>query len=139
MAFITIQDLNTHYYDEHANIITRDDDTIITAAIDGAIQEAKGYLGAYDREAVFAKIGVERNALLLIFVKDIAVWHFINLSNAGTDYDARENRYKRAIDWLKSVQRGDVTPDLPKVQGTDGKPESGTIIFGSNAKKNQHF
>lgn len=138
MAFITIEDLRTHYYDEHANIITRDDDTIITAAIDGAIQEAKGYLGAYDREAVFAKVAEERNALLLIFVKDIAVWHFINLSNAGTELSLRENRYNRAIDWLKSVQRGDVSPDLPKKE-EDGKPTGGNIIFGSNAKKNQHF
>ena len=46
---------------------------------------------------------------------------------------------KGRLTWLKSVQRGDVTPDLPKVQGTDGKLEGGTIIFGSNAKKNQHF
>ena len=138
MAFITTEDLRTHYYDEHANIITRDDDTIITAAIDGAIQEAKGYLGAYDREAVFAKVDQERNALLLIFVKDIAVWHFINLCNAGTELALRESRYNRAIDWLKSVQRGDVSPDLPKKE-EPGKPTSGNIIFGSNAKKNQHF
>ncbi len=139
MAFITIEDLRTHYYDEHASIITRDDDTILLAAIDGAIQEAKGHLGAYDRDAVFKKVDTERNALLLIFVKDIAVWHFINLCNAGTELDLREKRYNRAVDWLKSVQRGDVSPDLPKVEDEDGKPKGGTIIFGSNPKKNQHF
>lgn len=138
MAFITVEELKTHYYRETVDLITRQDDTIVVAAIDGAIQEAKGYLGAYDREAVFAKAAAERNALLLIFVKDIAVWHFITLSNAGTDYQARENRYNRAVDWLKSVQRGDVSPDLPKKE-EDGKPTGGNIIFGSNAKKNQHF
>lgn len=139
MAFITVEELKTHYYRETVDLITREDDTIVTASIDGAIQEAKGYLGAYDREAVFAQVSTERNALLLIFVKDIAVWHFINLGNAGTDYQNRENRYNRAIDWLKGVQRGDVTPDLPKQIDESGKPTADGIKFGSNPKKNQHF
>lgn len=138
MAFITVEDLKTHYYDEHADIVTRNDETIIIAAIDAAVQEAKSYLAAYDRKAIFAQSGENRNALLLTFVKDIAVWHFINLCNAGTELELREKRYNRAVDWLKAVQRGDVSPDLQKVECGD-KPSGGNIIFGSNQKKNQHF
>lgn len=86
---------------------------IVAAAIDAAIEEASGYLGAYDRKKIFGTEGDERNALLLIFVKDIAVWHFINLCNAGTDLQLRQDRYERAVAWLKSVQRSEIKPNLP--------------------------
>ena len=75
------------------------------AAIDAAIAEAKGYLTRFDCTRVFSASGNKRNQLLLIFVKDIATWHLINLCNAGTDLKFRQDRYERAIDWLKAVQR----------------------------------
>ena len=79
MAFITPKELETHLYKENIEAISREDETILTAAIDAAVQEAYGYLGAYDRKKIFEATGSQRNALLLIFVKDIAVWHFVNL------------------------------------------------------------
>lgn len=139
MAFLTSDELKTHLYAENISVITRDDDTILTAAIDGAVQEAKGYLGGYDVKAIFEAEGAERNTLLLIFIKDIAVWHFLNLCNAGTDLRLRQDRYERAVDWLKAVQKGNVTPDLPKTKDESGNNTGGIIIFGSNPKKNQHF
>lgn len=139
MAFLTPNELKTHLYAENVDVITQNDDTILTAAIDAAVQEAKGYLGGYDVNAVFAATGEDRNSLLLIFVKDIAVWHFVNLCNAGTDLSLRQDRYERAIDWLKAVQKGNVTPDLPKAVAEDGTPTGSIIIFGSNPKRDQHF
>lgn len=136
--FLSTEELKTHLYEENVSVISRDNDAILTAALDGAIAEAKGYLAAYDRVAIFTSEGSERNALLLIFVKDIAVWHFINLCNAGTELELRQNRYNRAIDWLKSVQRGDVSPDLPTKEDEAGNT-IGIIKFGSNPKRNQHF
>ncbi len=141
MAFLTPQELNTHLYDENIDIISRGDETIMTAAIDAAVQEAWGYLGGYDREKIFNAEGEQRNNLLLIFIKDISTWHFINLCNAGTDLELRQNRYDRAISWLRQVQKGDITPNLPVVDNDgDGKPDTaGEYIFGSNPKRSQHF
>ncbi|MFV0505762.1 MAG: phage protein Gp36 family protein [Bacteroidales bacterium] len=142
MAFITSTDITTHLYSEQVDNISREDKTILTSAIDGAIAEAKGYLSAYDIDTIFKATGRRRNALLLIFVKDIAVWHFINLANPATDYEAREARYKRAVEWLKGVQKGDVVPDLPKLETDtdgDGKPDSGAVLSGSNPKRQNHF
>lgn len=90
MAFITAEELETHLYKENIDTISREDETILTAAVDAAIEEAYGYLGAYDRKKIFEATGGQRNPLLLIFVKDIAVWHFINLCNAGCDLELRE-------------------------------------------------
>ena len=110
-------------------------------AIDAALQEAYGYLGAYDRKKIFEATGSQRNALLLIFVKDIAVWHFVNLCNAGTDLQLRQDRYERAVAWLRQVQKSDIKPNLPIIdEDGDGKPDTaGEYIYGSNPKRNQHF
>lgn len=141
MAFITPEELKTHLYRENVDVISREDDTIITAAIDASIQEAWGYLGSYDRDRIFSAKGDGRNPLLLIFVKDIAVWHFINLCNAGTELELRQDRYDRAISWLRQVQKGEVTPCLPVIDNDgDGKPDTaGQYMFGSNPKRSQHF
>ena len=109
-------------------------------AMDAAVQEAAGYLGAYDRAKIFNQ-PKQRNELLLTFVKDIAVWHFVNLCNAGAELELKEKRYDRAIAWLRQVQKGEVTPSLPRADNdNDGKPDgSNEYIFGSNPKRNQHF
>ena len=109
----------------------------VVAAIDAATQEARGYLAAYDRDTIFAQEDSARNVLLLTFVKDIAIWHLINLCNAGTDRTLRQDRYERAISWLKGVMKGDITPDLPKLETSSDNP--GIISYGSNPKRSQHF
>ena len=139
--FITQEELKTHLYAENVRLIQGEDTTILTAAIDSAIAEAKGYLAHYDRRVLFEAKGAKRNALLLTFVKDIAVWHFIVLCNAGADLEFRRFRYERAIAWLRAVQKGEVVPDFPPLdEDLDGKPDPpGEYIFGSNPKRHQHF
>lgn len=142
MAFITPEELKTHLYQENIDVIARNDETILIAAIDSAIAEAYGYLGSYDREKIFNATGDERNALLLTFIKDMAVWHFMSLCNAGTDLQLRQDRYDRAISWLKAVQKSEVKPNLPVVDDSnnDGNPDGAKeYIFGSNPKRTQHF
>lgn len=139
MAFLTATELKTHLYAENIDVITRSDTTITLAAIDAALAETKGYLGAYDVDVIFSKTGSQRNALLLVFVKDIAAWHLIVLSNAGVELQFRQDRYERAISWLKSVQKGDINPDLPKATDELGNTTGDTIMSGSNKKRNQHF
>jgi phage gp36-like protein len=137
--FLSVPELYTHLYDEIVDNISRCDESIPLHCISAAISEAKGYLAArFDVPAIFDAEGEERNELLLIFVKDIAVWHFVNLGNTCTDLDLREKRYDRAIAWLKGVQKGDISPDLPlKDESHDGFIP--TIAWGSNPKRDQHF
>lgn len=141
MAFLSPEEMRTHLYKENIDIIARDDKTIVAAAIDAAIEEASGYLSSYDRERIFAAVGDKRNALLLIFVKDIAVWHFVNLCNAGTDLQLRQDRYERAVAWLRSVQKSETKPNLPLAEGAEGEsiPAVGEYIYGSNPKRYQHY
>jgi len=133
--FLSNEEMKTHLYSENVDAISGGDETIMTAAIDSALQEAKGYLEAYDKDAIFSAEGANRNSLLLTFIKDIAAWHFLVLGNAGTEFKLRQDRYDRALIWFKSLRKGDVSADLP-VQDPD---TSGLIIFGSNPQKGQHF
>jgi phage gp36-like protein len=137
--FLENSELKTHLYSDNVDVITRGDITIVQAAIDAAISEAKGYLGAFNCEAIFTATANERNALLLTFVKDIAAWHLLNLCNAGSDLKLRQDRYERAVEWLKQVQKGNVSPDLPVAVETDGSTKTPGISFGSNLKRENHF
>lgn len=139
--YLTIDEMRTHLYREDVDLISGGDDTIMTAAIDAAVAEMRGYLGKFDRDKIFSARGEERNALLLMFAKDIAAWHFLVLCNVGSDLDFRHGRYARAIDWLKEVQKGNVSPDLPMPDADgDGKPDQPTTyLFGSNKKRNNHY
>lgn len=134
--YLSSEEMKTHLYAENVDAVSGGDDTIMTAAIDAAVQEAKGYLSAYDKETIFNTAAGQRNGLLLVFVKDLAAWHFLVLCNAGVELKLRQDRYERAISWLKAVQKGDITPDLPIKE-----PDSGTgiIKYGSNPQRGQHF
>jgi phage gp36-like protein len=133
--WFTKEELATHMNISDIDVITEGDDTLVTAAIDGATAEAKSYLGAFDTSTIFSAAGSNRNAILLIFVKDIAAWHLVVLSNYEADLEFREKRYNAAIAWLKGVQKGNITPDLPVADSS----VTGRITYGSNEKREQHF
>ena len=120
MAFITPKELETHLYKENIEAISREDETILTAAIDAALQEAYGYLGAYDRKKIFS-----------FACRHVDV----------CDLQLRQDRYERAVAWLRQVQKSDIKPNLPIIdEDGDGKPDTaGEYIYGSNPKRNQHF
>lgn len=141
MTYLSAEELATHLYPEQIEVISRDDDTLLLVAIDAAISEAKGYLPAYDTHAIFTAQGEHRHALLLLHIKDIAVWHFITLCNAGCDLELRRFRYERAIEWLRGVQKGNITPDLPKPdRDGDGLPDTPAVyLHGSNPKRRNHY
>lgn len=104
------EDLKTHLYNEQITAISRNDTELIDEAIAAAEGEAKGYLSRYDIDFIFSQVGNARDKILLMWLKDIATWHFITLANANADMEFRETRYKDGIAWLKNIQSGKVVP-----------------------------
>jgi hypothetical protein len=151
MAFLTQAELKSHLYDEQVGEIVRGDTAIVPAGIDAGILEMKGYLAAYDITTIFAATGANRNALVLLFLKDIVVWHIITLCAPDIEYKIREERYKRAIQWLRDVQSRKNLPGLPTITtgvdaisgdtthsgGYGGFNASGT--WGGNRKRNNQL
>ena len=136
--YITTDEVTTHLIVETIEAISDGDSTMLQAAIDAAYVEVKSYLSAFDVASEFSKTGADRNALLIVFVKDVAVWHFINICNVNTDLKLRAKRYDDAKSWLIAVQKGNVTPDLAKSPSTD-TTSTQQITFSSNPKRGQHF
>ncbi len=138
--YITIEELKTHLRDETIGAISGSDETLLTMAIKGAEAEMKGYLRKYDVDAIWEKTGDDRDDLLMIWLKDIAVWHYINISNPGVDFAIRERRYNAAIAWLKGVQKGDIDPAFPLPKDTEtGENENTTpFLIGSNPKRENY-
>lgn len=144
MAYLTPQEINTHLYDEVVAEISRDDLTKLQIAINAAIAEAKGYLKQYDADTIFAANVDDRNPILLLYVKDIAVWHFIVISNPAVEWQARKDRYDLAIKWLEKVQAGKTNPDLPLPpdpvdEAGNAQSAENFLKWGGNKKRNSHF
>jgi phage gp36-like protein len=140
MAFLTTAELATHINIEIVNEISRNDNTKLQDAIDAGIDEAKSYLSDYDVATVFAATGNARNKILLLFVKDIAVWHYIQLANPNIDMQLRLDRYEKAIAWLKMVQKGNAVPNLPIAPIPDGASEANNFItYGSKEKRELNY
>jgi hypothetical protein len=87
MAYLTTAEVSSHLYNEVVAEIERNETTkpLLQQAIDAAIAEVKSYLSAYDIAAIFEAIDGNRNAILLLYTKDVAVWHFIQLANPAVE------------------------------------------------------
>lgn len=139
--FLTKEDLTTAVDEELIDAISRDDDNKIQPAIDGAIEEIASYLSDFDTTDILSKTGEERHALILIYAKDIAIWHFIVLANPNIEISLRQKRYDAAIAWLNRVQKRAVVPrELPL------KPTTGTnagvarvVTTTAQPKRNNYF
>ncbi len=132
MSYIEIEELKTHAYDEEIKEIIRQDETIALAAIDMAQEFAESKLMKhYDIEAIFSQTGTERSPLLIKFIKDIAIWEIIGLSNPSIDYEDKKLRYQDAVNWLTAVYKG-MPANFPR---KEEEVSSSSFAFKSNPKR----
>ena len=139
MAYLTKDELGSNLYPEIIDEISRMDDTKVSTAITAAISEASSYLSAFDVTAIFNATGDDRNAIVLLYVKDIAIWHYIQLANANIEIDLRMERYKFAIKYFEKVQSGKSVPNLPYVSVEAPAQAENFIKWGSNTKRHNYF
>lgn len=139
MPFLTPNEVGTHLYGEITNEVNRGDATILQSAVDAAVDEASSYFSNYDVPAIFAATGTARNNILLLFLKDMAVWHYIQLANPAIEMELRLKRYERAIEWCKGVQSGKVVPGFPIPQTDPPGNENNFIKSGSSPRRPTYF
>lgn len=138
--FVSPDEIYTHLYPESVRAISGNDERLLLSALSGAISEVKLYLHKYDLEKLFATTGDKRDDLLLIWIKDVAVWHYINIANPNIDYEDRYRRYQFALGSLKDIQKGNAVPDFPLKEDENGNPENTSgIMIGSNPPRTQHI
>lgn len=150
--FTTIDDLKTHIYQYQIQQISEGNLDVVLRAIATAEEEVKSYFYTnakkeyldgrlrYDVEAIFSKQGAERHPLIVNTVVTVAVWHIIVLSNPDIIHDTIKDRYDRAIDWLKKINKGEISlGNLPLLKDDESQPNennSQPFSFGSRLKFN---
>lgn len=138
--FITKEEIYTHLYPESIKSISGQDEDDLIFAMDAAIGEVKSHLHAYDTDKLFGAEGKDRNAYLLLLVKNIGVWHYINKANPNINYNDRLYRYEMAKKDLVDIQNGKSMPDFPKREDEQGNSiDTSGIMIGSNPKREQHI
>ena len=148
--FLKKEDLKNNIYSYQVEQITEGDESIVLQALDTAEQEVKSYFYTndkkeyldgrpqYDAEAIFAKRGEERNALVVSLCLSVAKWYIVDLCNADIIYDHAKERYDRAIEYLKRLAKGEVNisslPILPRTEETE--KQIIPFVYGSRTKFN---
>lgn len=122
--FIQIEDYDASIHREILDALLRADSAcydpqIIEICENRAVAEMRAYLNkTYDCDAIFSAKGEERHPLVLMFAIDISIYHIFSQHNPYKIAKIREERYKRAVEWLKGVMEGDLTiegaPRLPE-------------------------
>ena len=97
------------------------DPQIVEICEDRAIAEMRSYLDKiYDCDKIFNANGSERHPLILMFALDVTIYHIFCQHNPYKMSKIRQDRYDRAIEWLKGVMNGDVTIDgAPRLPDDD--------------------
>lgn len=115
--FITTEDYDASIHKEILDALLRDgtddyDPQIIEICEDRAVAEMRSYLSkVYDCDTIFQATGSDRHPLILMFALDIAIYHIFCQHNPYKMSKIRQDRYDRAIEWLKGVMNGDATID----------------------------
>ncbi len=138
--FITQEDYGASIHAEILDAVTRSDASIVEICQERAIAEMKGYLAKrYDIDKVFSAQGEGRNQLVLMMAIDIAIYHIFSAHNPRTISEVRVERYKRALEWLRRVRRGDEDINgLPELDA-EGQEQSSQYLFRSNSKRNNYI
>lgn len=111
MSLLTTSDFNSRVRSELIAVIDRDDEGFLQTAINAAEGEAKGYLGIYNTDVLFSQAGSNRDSTLVMYLKDITLWHLCAIANPNINWEDIKLRYEDAIRWLKGIQAGKITPD----------------------------
>jgi phage gp36-like protein len=132
MAFIVKADFYSIIRQLRLEQMTDSTDPIIEQAISESVAMVKSYLFAiYDTEGVFAKTGTERDILMMLFCKNIAVYLLHKrLPNVMMPENVKDD-YTETKRQLEQVAKGIIDLDLPRKSELD---PNGDGVLEENTK-----
>lgn len=135
MIYLTADDLSQQIKQDQLDILTGSTTALQDKAEITAMSEMESYLRQrYDVIVLWALTEDERPGIIVTYLVDIALYHLHSRINPRKIPDLRMDRYDNAIDWLKRVARGELSPNLPLL--VDGADE---IRWGSNQKLDHYY
>lgn len=139
MTLISKADLLPFIEQDDLDTISQDSDSNIDSAIKQAEEQAKEYIRhRYDIDAEFVKEGDQRNLNLVSKIIDIALFYLHKAVPSNSIPERRLFFYQEAMEWLKEVQKGKVTPDLETLKDETNTTIPTSFLYGSNTKIGTH-
>jgi phage gp36-like protein len=139
MPFINKSDYFKQIKEEVFDQIIEDSNQIRLDAELAGQSEMESYLrDRFDVAQIFNKTGAARHPLILLYLIDIVLYHIHSRINPINIPDIRQVRYDNAIEWLKKVSKGEISPDLPTKEDEEGNTAT-LWKMGSNKKFNSEY
>lgn len=112
MAFLAKTDFKFSIDLSVLDNLTGSDDTIIDELSAEAVTEMKSFLNSrYDVTVIFNAIGTARDKTIVMYCKDIALYHIHSLYNLRVIPAIRLNRYNHALQWMQDVCEQKINPE----------------------------
>lgn len=129
MSWLTPEDYDVAIDRNSLDAMLKGKPQLLDKAEQAAISEAKSYLGEYDTERIFSQTDVRHEKLVSV-ITNISIYNLCASLPARAADEVRRQRYEDAVAWLKGVQSGAVTPDLPHREEPSGEDGSGMLLGG---------
>jgi phage gp36-like protein len=141
MAFISQSDYKSQIRDARLNQMIDNDPTVLTLVESEAVATVKNKLFQwYDVTTIFSETGEDRDALVLLWCKRVALYILHGrLPNAMIPKHI-EDDYKETTDWLAEISKGNVAVDLPyKTEDSngDGTADRSKAVFRYGGAKSR--
>ena len=131
--FITKPDYWSSIKTPVLDALTGNDDTIIDELSAEAVEQMKSFLNArFDVNIIFSQTGAARNQTIVMYCKDLALFHIFSIYNFRSIPEIRKTRYENALKWMQDVNEQRINPEgLPLNTKT-------FVKTGSNEKRINH-
>lgn len=138
--FINPEDYDASIHREILDALTREDESLLEVCEDQAVAEMRGYLSArFDCDRIFSAIGEQRHPLVLMYAKDITLYHVFCIHNPQKISKIRIDRYNRSLEWLKGVAKYEISVEgLPSKDNEESRKAS-PFQMRSNPKRNTRY
>lgn len=121
--FLTLDDYRAVCDDYEFRVISQNGE-VRAAAEDAALEQIASYIRhRFDTDRAFAASGCCRNSMLVQCAVNIALWLMVHRLPQNMGHERRECLYNDSVKWLRDIQAGKASPDLPTYQTEDGEAD----------------
>ena len=136
--FLTLDDYSSVCDEYELKQITQNDEIRLTAEA-AALEQIGSYLRhRYDMDRVLGAQGGCRNAMLVQCAVNISLWLMIHRLPQSMGHERRDCLYNDSIKWLRDIQAGKASPDLPLYQSPDGDNDARNPVRFGSMKPNRY-
>lgn len=139
MEFLTAEELRTVAPSDFIDIVVGTDTIVVDQIITEMVGLIKTNIGSYyDADEVFGKTDGDRDATVLMYLKDLVYYKLLKRRKPGANIADEE--YQEAMKWLEDISSGKRRANLPTIKtDTDGDGIPDTDVPFMKLGKNKKY